>query len=99
MNNEALATIIGARLRANVAQGGSGANGFGGGLYNGEQGSLTLENARVVFNGALAGRGGIGQGGGAFLNRLGTATNVQSLIARNRATTADADIAGTFNHS
>src|SRR5262249_6685689 len=91
-------TVTDSLLFHNEAEGGSGGNGFGGGLFNGlgakdEVPTATLSNTIIVANEAEGGSGGEGVGGGIY--NTGTVNVHKGFVKGNKATTSDDDIFGT----
>ncbi len=63
-NNASTAIVTECTFRENTATGGLGGNGFGGGIYNGNQsGTLTLTFSTLTFNSATWAYGGLYGGG------------------------------------
>ncbi len=97
--SDAIATLTDCTFRGNTAQGGAGntapngADGLGGGLYNGDGSTLTLTNTTFTDNAAqggaggngssAGGSGGAGSGGGVF--NKGTITVTTGTLASNTA--------------
>ncbi len=95
LNNGGKITLRNVAIQGNVAQGGLGFNGLGGGLYSTGNGSVNIEECTVAGNSALGASGladptsphvnaSSGQGGGLYLNG-GTVTIIRSTIAENVA--------------
>jgi hypothetical protein len=80
-------TVTNSTLDQNLAQGGGGGTGQGGGAYNDASSSLTLKGCLVTLNQA---NGNPGQGGGVF--NLGTFSHPGSLIILNHAATSGDNI-------
>jgi len=87
-------TIIKSSFVHNIARGGIGADGLGGGLFNDKGDTATFIASSFTLNQAIAGEGGEGIGGGVYslgtiINRVGILTNKHK---PNHATTSNNDI-------
>ena len=87
-------TIIKSSFVHNIARGGIGADGLGGGLFNDKGDTATFIASSFTLNQAIAGEGGEGIGGGVYslgtiVNRVGILTNKHK---PNHATTSNNDI-------
>jgi hypothetical protein len=87
-------TIIKSSFVHNLARGGIGADGLGGGLFNDMGDTVTFIASSFTLNQAIAGEGGEGIGGGVYslgtiVNRVGILTNKHK---PNHATTSNNDI-------
>ena len=87
-------TVIKSSFVHNIARGGIGADGFGGGLFNDKGDTATFIASSFTLNQAIAGEGGEGIGGGVYslgtiINRVGILTNKHK---PNHATTSNNDI-------
>ena len=90
----AMAPSSRAALWHNIARGGIGADGLGGGLFNDKGDTATFIASSFTLNQAIAGEGGEGIGGGVYslgtiVNRVGILTNKHK---PNHATTSNNDI-------
>ena len=81
--------------------GGTGGNGLGGGLFNQDNGVVTLTNTVVVLNQALGGTAGVGGsdgqgvGGGIYIVSGGmVCADAGTVITSNHASTSDDDVHG-----
>jgi len=87
-------------LAFNRAQGGSGqpgGNGLGGGVFNDADSSLTLLKSAVTENRAVGGQTGGKRIGGGVYNPGTFDLDALTVIRKNKASTSDDDIFGSFS--
>jgi hypothetical protein len=88
-------TVSGSLIDLNLAQGGSGGNGEGGGIANLLSATTTLSSTTLILNEANGGSGA-GLGGGAYNDATSSLTLTKSLVILNQANGATGIGGGIF---
>ena len=83
--NPSVVTVTNSTLDHNLAQGGGGGNGLGGGIANLLSATTTVDSSFLTNNQANGDGGGAGLGGGAYNDATSSLTLTTSLVTGNHA--------------
>jgi hypothetical protein len=95
--NPSVATVTNSTLDQNLAQGGGGGNGEGGGIANLLSATTTVATSFLTLNQANGDGGGAGLGGGAYNDATSTLALTKSLVTGNHANGKPGIGGGVYN--